>query len=78
MVTPDNARRVITDAARLVKRNPQDDNHVRRILAEFPLERATLQRLADESPYRTKKGEDPNAEAAFEIHLREVAALLPQ
>jgi hypothetical protein len=64
--------------AKLGRLTPQDDDHVRRILAELPMDRATLERLASQSPYRTRKGEDPDGEAAFELHVREVAAKLPQ
>lgn len=120
MVTPDVARRVISDAARLVKRGeivvfgsaslafwlkdaprsrdvtvlvphphdvlvsrlgrlePHDRDHVERILAEMPLDEARLDLLASESPYRTRTGEDPGAEAAFELHLRELRAKLPR
>jgi hypothetical protein len=48
---------------------------VARILGEASLDRARLDALAAESPYRTG-GEPPASVAAFEIHLAEVRARL--
>lgn len=54
----------------------QDQDHVSRILGEAPLDRARLDALAAESPYRTEE-EPPASVAAFEMHLAEVRARLP-
>ena len=53
----------------------QDQDHVSRILGEAPLDRARLDALVAESPYRTGE-EPPGSVAAFETHLAEVRARL--
>ena len=61
--------------SKLERFSDQDRDHVRRILGEAPMDRARLDALAAESPYRT--GEEPeNSVAAFEVHLAEVRAWL--
>ncbi|MBK9266320.1 MAG: hypothetical protein IPM54_41855 [Polyangiaceae bacterium] len=57
--------------AKLERFEPSDRDHIMRILAEAPLDRERLDKLAGESPYRT--GDAP-AESiiAFERHLSEI------
>lgn len=62
--------------SKLERYAPHDRDHVRRILDEAPLDRAGLDALAAESPYRS--GDEPPASvAAFELHLTELLAELP-
>jgi hypothetical protein len=61
--------------SKLERFSDADRDHVRRILGEAPLDRARLDALAGDSPYRT--GEEPAASvAAFELHLAEIRASL--
>lgn len=61
--------------SKLERFEPPDRDHVRRILDEAPLDRARLDRLADESPYRTGNA-PPTSVVAFELHLAEIRASL--
>jgi hypothetical protein len=61
--------------AKLERFELADRDHVRRILDEAPLDRARLDSLAAESPYRT--GDAPPASvAAFELHIAEIRGKL--
>ncbi|MEJ7727897.1 MAG: DUF6036 family nucleotidyltransferase [Polyangiaceae bacterium] len=62
--------------AKLERYEHQDRDHVRRILAEMPLEAAVLEALANEAPCRTEATLDANVKAAFETNLAEVRTRL--
>lgn len=55
--------------AKLERMTESDVEHARRILAEFPLSREELNRLAAESPYLTGVIEDPDRIARFHSGL---------
>ncbi len=61
--------------AKVARYSDADKDHIRRILAEIPLDRARLAELSALSPNRTS--EDPNMVAAFDAHIAEVMATLP-
>lgn len=61
--------------AKLERLDPNDLDHVHRILAWAPLTAVQLQALANATPYRTGVVTDPLRTRAFEAHLARVAAL---
>jgi hypothetical protein len=63
--------------AKLERYELQDRDHIRRILAELPLDAPGLDALADEAPGRRERGLDPRITTAFETNLTDVRGQLP-
>lgn len=61
--------------AKIARYSPSDQDHVRRILSELPLDRVRLSALAAESP--NLGSADPMVVQGFEINLARALAMLP-